>query len=243
MEAFDIKSRYTYLYGLKKGLPIALGYLSVSFGFGITAVTQGLSGLEAVLVSMTNLTSAGQVAGVAVISAGGPLIEMLLTQLIINIRYCLMGLALTQKLDSTFTTSHRLLTSFGITDEVFAVGSSEIENIGIKYMYGLITLPYLGWSLGTFLGAFAGEILPETLCAALGIAIYSMFVAIIIPPSKKDRGVLWCILISALLSCIIYYVPVFKGISQGFSIIICAVVTSALMAYFKPVNVKEETNE
>lgn len=243
MEEFKIKTRYTYLYGLRKGLPIALGYLSVSFGFGITAVGKGLTWIEALLISMTNLTSAGQVAGVAIISAGGPLIEMLLTQLIINIRYCLMGLALTQKLDSSFTTPHRLITSFGITDEVFAVSSSEIENIGTKYMYGLITLPYLGWSFGTFMGAYAGEILPETLCMALGIAIYSMFVAIIIPPSKKDRGVLWCVLISALLSCIFYYAPVFHKVSQGSSIIICAVAASALMAYLKPVTVREEKNE
>ncbi len=231
----------TCLYGLKKGIPIALGYLSVSFGFGITAVNQGLSGLEAVLISMTNLTSAGQLAGVGIIAGMGSVLEMILTQIVINIRYCLMGLALTQKLDNGFNTLHRLLISFGITDEIFAVSASELNTLTTKYMYGLITLPYIGWSLGTFLGAFAGKILPAVLCQALGIAIYSMFVAIIIPPSKKDKGVLFTVLISSLLSVIIYYVPLFKGISQGFSVIICALLGAGIMAYLKPL--KEDENE
>ncbi len=234
-----MKSRYTYSYGLKRGLPIALGYLSVSFGFGITAVGQGLSGLEAILISLTNLTSAGQVAGVGIIAANGTLIEMILTQLVINIRYCLMGLALTQKLDKTFTTPNRLLTSFGITDEVFAVGASEKECIGTKYMYGLITLPYIGWALGTTLGAFAGEILPQSVSTALCLAIYSMFIAIIIPPARKNTGVLGCVCISALVSCAIYYLPVFGKLSSGFSVIICAVLSSVIMALFKPVREDE----
>lgn len=234
-----MKSRYTYSYGLKRGLPIALGYLSVSFGFGITAVGQGLSGLEAILISLTNLTSAGQIAGVGIIVSGGSLIEMILTQLVINIRYCLMGLALTQKLDKTFTTSHRLLTSFGITDEVFAVGASENECIGTKYMYGLITLPYIGWAMGTTLGAFAGEILPQSISSALSLAIYSMFVAIIIPPAKKNTGVLGCVCISALISCVFYYLPVFSKLSSGFSIILCAIIASVVMALVKPVRGEE----
>ena len=236
-----MKSRYKYSYGIKKGMPIALGYLSVAFGFGISAVGKGLSGIEAILISMTSLTSAGQFAGVGVISAGGSFIEMAITQLIINIRYCLMGLALTQKLDSSMTTPHRLITSFGITDEVFAVSISERECIGKRYMYGLITLPYAGWTFGTALGAFAGHVLPKAICLALGIAIYSMFVAIIVPPSRQNKGIMWCVIISAIMSCLFYYVPYFKTISQGFSIIICAVTPSVLMAILKPV--KEVENE
>jgi predicted branched-subunit amino acid permease len=236
-----VKSRYKYSYGIKKGLPIALGYLSVAFGFGISAVGKGLSGIEAILISMTTLTSAGQIAGVGIISAGGSFIEMAITQLVINIRYCLMGLALTQKLDITMTTPNRLMASYGITDEVFAVSISERECIGNKYMYGLITLPYIGWALGTALGAFAGHVLPQAICLALGIAIYSMFVAIIIPPAKENKGIMWCVIISAVMSCIFYYTPCLKTISQGFSIIICAVVPSVLMAILKPV--KEEENE
>jgi len=228
------KSQNSYRYGLGKGLPIALGYLSVAFGFGITAVGQGLKPFEAILISLTNLTSAGQVAGVAIIAAGGTLVEMMLTQLVINIRYCLMALALTQKLDSSFTTFHRFTTAFGITDENFAVAAAEKGIIGRRFMYGLITLPIIGWTLGTTFGVYANQLLPESVCAALGIAIYSMFIAIIVPPSRDDRGILAVVLISVLLSCVLYFVPLFDGLSQGFSIIICALVGSGLMAYIVP---------
>lgn len=228
------KTQNSYIYGLGKGLPIALGYLSVSFGFGITAVAKGIKPLETIFISLTNLTSAGQVAGVAVIAACGTIIEMILTQLIINIRYCLMGLALTQKLDGSFTTFHRLVTSFGITDEVFGVAASEEGLIGKRFMYGLITLPYLGWALGTTLGVYANNILPTGVCAALGIAIYSMFMAIIVPPSRDDKGVLWTVMIASIMSCAFYYIPYLSKLSQGFSIIICGFVAAGVMAYIAP---------
>lgn len=228
------KSQNSYMYGLGKGLPIALGYLSVSFGFGITAVGQGIDPLGTILISLTNLTSAGQVAGVAIMAAGGTLIEMILTQLIINIRYCLMALALTQKLDGSFTTIHRLITAFGITDENFGVAAAEKGLIGRRFMYGLITLPIVGWTLGTTLGVYANQILPPSVCAALGIAIYSMFMAIIIPPSRDDKGVLVTVATASLLSCTFYYVPYLNRLSQGFSIIICAFVAAGLMAYIAP---------
>ncbi|MBR5615083.1 MAG: AzlC family ABC transporter permease [Clostridia bacterium] len=228
------RTQNSYTYGLGKGVPIALGYLSVSFGFGITAVSQGLNPLETILISLTNLTSAGQVAGVAIIAAGGTLIEMILTQLIINIRYCLMALALTQKLDGSFTTLHRLVTAFGITDENFGVAASEKGLIGRRFMYGLITLPIIGWTLGTTLGVYANQLLPPSVCAALGIAIYSMFMAIIIPPSRDDKGVFVTVLIASSLSCVFYYVPYLNRMSQGFSIIICAFVAAGIMAYIAP---------
>lgn len=228
-----MKMKYTY--GLKRGLPIALGYLSVSFGFGISAVGAGLSPWQAVLISLMNVTSAGQQAGVAVMATAGTAIEMMLTQLVINLRYSLMGIALTQKLGEKFTFLHRLLCAFGITDEVFVMAASEEERLTPAYMYGLITLPILGWTLGTALGAYAGQILPAALCGALGLAIYAMFVAIVVPPAKESRGVLFAVLISVALSCILYYVPFLKAhISQGFAIILCAVIASALMAYLMP---------
>ncbi len=224
-----------FAYGLKRGLPIALGYLSVSFGFGISAVGAGLSPWQAVLISLMNVTSAGQQAGVAVIAAGGAVVEMILTQFVINLRYALMGIALTQKLGNKFTFIHRLLCAFGITDEVFVMAASEEEPLTPKYIYGLITLPILGWTLGTALGAYAGQILPASLCAALGLAIYAMFVAIVVPPAKQSRGVLFAVLISVALSCTLYYVPFLKAhISQGFAIIFCAVVASVLMAWLMP---------
>jgi predicted branched-subunit amino acid permease len=227
--------------GLKDGIPIALGYLSVSFGFGITAVNGGLSPLTAVLISLTNLTSAGQVAGVEVILALGTLLEMALTQLTINIRYSLMSLSLSQKLDKSFTIPHRLITSFGITDEVFGVASSKKEPIKPIYMYGLILLPFLGWTIGTTLGAVAGNILPDSINQALGIAIYGMFVAIVLPPAKREKGVLVAALIAILISLSLAYIPLFSFITSGFAIIISALIAAVIAALLFPT--KEEEGE
>ena len=226
-----------FLKGLSHGVPIALGYLSVSFGFGILAVQSGLSVLASALISITNLTSAGQVAGVAIIAGGGTLIEMILTQLIINIRYSLMGLSLSQKLDSSFTTPKRLIASYGITDEIFAVASAQTKPLTPTYMYGLIAISFLGWSSGTILGACAGELLPASVTNAMGIVLYGMFLAIIIPPARKERSVLLVVIVSAGLSILFKYL--LPTLSSGFAIIISALVASALGALFFPVEDKE----
>lgn len=229
--------------GIKDGIPIALGYLSVSFGFGIMAVNSGISVLAAVIISLTNLTSAGQVAGISVIAAGGTYIEMALTQLIINLRYALMSLSLSQKLDKKFTSLSRLAVSFGITDEIFAVASGHPGEVSKKYMAGLISLPLIGWTLGTFLGGAAGEILPQRLNAALGIAIYGMFIAIFVPAAKKAKGVLAVVVFAVVLSCCLKYIPIFSGVSQGFAIIICATTASLLGAIIFPINQEEGAAE
>lgn len=234
-------SRYGFQDGLRDGLPIALGYLSVSFGFGISTVGIGLSCLQATLISLTNVTSAGQVAGVAVIAALGSLGEMALTQLVINIRYLLMSISLSQRLDEGCTLPHRFAISFAVTDEIFAVSSAKPDLVGKEYMYGLISLPILGWTLGTLLGGIAGEILPESVNAALGIAIYGMFVAIVIPSARRDKGVVLCALISGLLSCLIRYLPALSGISSGFSVIICAIVGAGIAAWVR--SIPQESDE
>lgn len=227
-------SEYKFSDGLRDGIPIGLGYLSVSFGFGIAASGMGVSVLNAVIISMTNLTSAGQLAGLGIIAASGTVIEMILTQLVINMRYALMGISLSQKLDGSFTTVHRLCTSFGITDEIFAVAAGKRGDIGCSYMYGLIIIPFIGWTTGTFLGAAAGNILPDMLKSALGIAIYGMFLAIFIPPCRKSVGVFSVVAFSAAMSCCFRYIPIFSGISSGFSIIICALTASVLGALIFP---------
>ncbi len=224
--------------GLLHGIPIALGYLSVSFGFGIMAVQKGLSVLEAVMISVTNLTSAGQAAGVEIIAAAGTLFEMVLTQLIINIRYSLMGISLSQKLDKSFTTPHRLAVSFGITDEIFAVSSAQIHPVTPAYMYGLILISFLGWGSGTFLGAAAGEILPPMITEAMGIVLYGMFIAIIVPPSRKEKSILLVVAIAAVISILFKYV--FTGISGGFAVIISACVAAAVGAVLFPVKEADE---
>lgn len=240
-------SVYRYRHGLRDGIPIGLGYLSVSFGFGITAVGEGLRVLEALIISMTNLTSAGQVAGVTVLTAGGTaaiiVSEMILTQIIINLRYSLMGITLTQRLDQRCTTGHRLMMSFGLTDEIFALAASKPHPVGPSYFYGLMTIPYIGWSTGTLCGALAGQILPTSVRLALGIAIYAMFIAIVLPPMKRERGVLMVVAIAAGLSCCIKYIPFLQFISEGFSIIICAVIAALLMAWISPVKDEEKQAE
>ncbi|MBR3630786.1 MAG: AzlC family ABC transporter permease [Oscillospiraceae bacterium] len=218
--------------GLVHGIPIGLGYLSVSFGFGILAVKAGLSVLEASLVSLTNLTSAGQAAGVDVIAAGGSLLEMALVQFTINIRYALMALSLSQKLDSSFTFPHRLLAAYGITDEIFGVCASQEEPLRPSYMYGIISISTAGWVTGTFLGAAAGELLPPAVSSALGIVLYGMFLAIIVPPARRERSVLIVVAVAALLSIGCRYL--LPWLSGGFAVILCAVAASVLGALLFP---------
>lgn len=222
---------------MSHGIPIALGYLSVSFGFGIMAVKSGLSIFTAAAISITNLTSAGQAAGVDIIAAGGTLIEMALTQLVINIRYSLMAISLSQKLDSSFTTGRRLIASYGITDEIFAVASSQKGKITASYMYGLILISFLGWTAGTIMGASAGQLLPETVSNAMGIVLYGMFLAIIIPPSRKSKSILAVVVIAAVISVMFRYL--FTAVSGGFAVIISAVAAAAVGALLFPVSDEE----
>ena len=227
---------YTFREGLTDGIPIGLGYLSVSFGFGIAVVAAGLSPLIAVLISMINETSAGQKAGLDIIVACGGLVEMILSQFIINLRYSLMGISLSQRLDGSFSTPWRMLLAFSITDEIFAVASTKQKKVGVKYFSGLATAPYMGWTLGTLLGALAGTLLPSTVASCLGLMLYGMFIAIVIPPARRERGVLFAVCVAVALSCIFYYVPLFDFLSGGFSLIISAVTAAALAAWLFPVH-------
>ena len=238
-EGINLKS--PFVKGLYHGLPIALGYLSVSFGFGIMAVRAGLSILAAVGISVTNLTSAGQAAGVGIIAAGGSLFEMALTEFVINMRYGLMGISLSQKLDGSFNTARRLIVAYGITDEIYAVAISQKEKITAKYMYGLILISFLGWSSGTLIGAAAGEVLPKSVTDAMGIVLYGMFIAIIVPAAKKEKSVLLAITVASVLSILFRYVLTF--ISGGFAVIISAVAASAVVALIFPVKDNEDETD
>lgn len=228
-----------FLRGMYHGIPIALGYLSVSFGFGIMAAKAGLSVLAASAISATNLTSAGQAAGVDIIAASGAIIEMILVQLTINIRYSLMALSLSQKLDRKFTAPHRLAASYGITDEIFAVCSAQKQPLTPAYMYGMILVAFVGWVTGTALGAEAGQLLPAAVNSAMGIVLYGMFLAIIIPPSKKQKSVLAVVVAAAAVSILFKYV--FTMVSGGFAVIISAVAASLVGAALFPVKDEEES--
>ena len=230
-----MKKELSFSQGVRDGVPIGLGYLSVSFGFGLMAVRAGLPVWAAVLVSASNLTSAGQVAGLSIIAAGGAVVEMIVTQFVINMRYALMAISLSQKADTSFTTLRRMTAAFGITDEIFAVAASQDGAFGAKYLYGLIVMPFLGWTGGTFLGAAAGNILPEAIKAALGLAVYGMFIAIIVPAATADKGAFLAALCAAVLSCCLTYIPAFSGVSQGFAVVICACAAAALAAWIHPI--------
>lgn len=222
--------------GLRDGIPIALGYISVSFTFGLQAVSSGLYWWESVLISLTNLTSAGQFAGLDImIRGGGFWVEMACAQLVINLRYSLMSLSLSQKADGSLRGIHRWLTGFGITDEIFAVAMGNKNDVSRSYLYGLILLPILGWTSGTLIGAAAGQILPEFVRSSLGIAIYGMFLAIIIPPAKKNHAVLKVVVIAVVLSCAFKWLPILNSVSSGFVIIICTVIAALVGAIFFPV--------
>ncbi|MBQ3596201.1 MAG: AzlC family ABC transporter permease [Clostridia bacterium] len=234
----------TFKKGIKDGVPIALGYFAVSFAFGVSVVSQGLPALVAVLMSMTNMTSAGQFAGSAVMVVFGTLFEIVLTQVVINARYFLMGITLSQRLSEKFTLKDRLLCSFGITDEIFAVAVTQKQLINKKYFMGLMLLPWAGWSVGTLLGALAGNLLPEILLLSLGIALYGMFIAIVVPAGLADFKIFIVSGISILLSCLFYYLPYLRlNVGEGTAYIICALSASIIGAIFFPVKVSEVQDE
>ncbi len=231
--------------GLIAGIPIGIGYLSVSFAFGIMAVKYGLSPLEALLISMTNLTSAGQLAGAPIIASGGSIIELAMTQLVINSRYALMSVSLSQKLNGAGPLS-RFLIAFGNTDEIFAVSVSQKGNIGKRFFYGLMLFPWIGWSSGTIIGALAGANLPEIITGSLGVAIYAMLIAVVIPKAKTHLPTALCALFAVLLSCGFKYLPLLADFAKdyaGFVIIICAIVASGVAALLFPVNNDEEVGK
>ena len=220
--------------GLRDGIPIALGYFSVSIAFGLMAVECGCTYFEALLISVTNLTSAGQFAGIQVMAAAGAYIEMALTQLVINSRYALMAISFSQKVDSRFRGVWRWLLGFAITDEIFAVAIGHEGEVSREYFSGLIILPIIGWSAGTVAGAVLGNIMPAIITSALGVALYGMFIAVVVPKARENRQVFAVVLIAVAISSAIYYIPVFSGISSGFAIIICSVAASAAGAVFFP---------
>lgn len=223
-----------FRYGLRRGMPIALGYVPVAFTFGLMVVSGGLSPRLAIFISLTNLTSAGQFAGTNLILAGASYLEITLTTLVINIRYMLMSFSLSQKMKPQITLGQRLIFGFGITDETFSVAAVEQGKLSFEYILGLIILPIVGWTSGTALGALICTALPSDLSNAMGIALYAMFIAIIAPVVKKTRSVFLATLIAVVINVLLKYVTLFSFISQGFRVIIAAIIAALLAAYVYP---------
>ena len=224
--------------GLKDGLPIGLGYFAVSFTFGMMAVADGLSIWQAVLISLTNVTSAGQFAGLDIMVMSGSYWEMALTQLIINLRYCLMSFSLAQKFRRDESPVHRYIAAFGVTDEIFGISASQPGKVSAFYNYGAMCVAIPGWVLGTLAGAISGNLLPDFMMSALSVAIYGMFLAIIIPPSRQNKTIALLVVISMTASFIFTYAPILSSIASGTRIIILTVAISLIAAILFPV--KEE---
>ena len=226
---------------MKAGMPVCAGYFSVSFGFGAMAVSQGLSVWYAVLISATNLTSAGQFAGLTVIAAGAALVEMILTQLVINSRYALMSLALGPRLGPEVGIGKRLMAAFFNTDEVFALGMAREGKLTVSYFTGAGTVAALGWVGGTAMGAIAGSVLPLAVRAALGVMLYGMFIAIVVPQARKEKPMLLSMVLALVFSCLFTWVPGLKELSAGLAIVISTVAAAVICALVFPV--EEEAAE
>lgn len=235
-EGDEVKqNKLWFVKGLRDGIPIALGYLAVAFTLGIAARNVGLTAFQAAFMSITNVTSAGEFAALGLIASGAAYVEMAVMQLIINLRYCLMSCTLSQKLDSKLPFIHRLFVAYGVTDEIFGISASVDGKLNPFYSYGAICVAVPGWTLGTYLGVVLGNVMPDRILSAMSVALYGMFIAIIIPPSRKDKVIAGLIVISMAASSLFTYIPVLRDISAGFRIIILTVVIAGVAAILFPV--------
>lgn len=228
--------------GMRDGMPIALGYIAVSFTIGIAAKKAGLTAFQAALMSLTNNTSAGEFAALGLIASGATFMEMALTQLIINLRYSLMSAALSQKLSQNTPFFHRFFIAYGVTDEIFGVTVSVDGKLNPFYSYGVISVAAPGWALGTFLGVVTGNILSVRIIKAMSVALYGMFIAVIIPPARKNKVLAGLIAVSMAASFLFTYLPLVRAISAGFRIIILTIVIAGIAAVLFPI-IDENTEE
>ncbi|MFR1685635.1 MAG: AzlC family ABC transporter permease [Massilimicrobiota timonensis] len=228
-----------FLSGCRRSLPIALGYFPVSFSFGVFVASSGLPLGLATLISITNLTSSGQFAGVSLMLVQASYMETALTLLMINARYFLMSLSLSQKIDQKMSTLERMVISFGITDETFSLASLEQKTLSFPFMSGFILIPIIGWTSGTLAGETLTNLLPASLQNAMGLALYGMFLAIIIPASSKSRAIGEVVLLAAILSTLMYVTPLFQELSSGFQLIIATLLAALYGAWRYPIEEKE----
>ena len=229
-----MKSQHDFRDGMKDGIPIALGYLAVSFSIGIQAKIAGITAFYAALMSFLNFTSAGEFAAISIIAVSGGFGELALSQLIINLRYMLMSCALSQKIPRETNTLTRLFVSFGMTDEIFGISIGR-KNYKPAYTFGAMLVAIPGWTLGTFLGVVCGNILPDIVVNAFSIALYGMFIAIVVPPARDNKTLALAAVVSMIASFVFYITPVLSEISLGTKVIILTLVISLIFAILFPV--------
>lgn len=221
--------------GMKDGIPIALGYFTVSFSLGIAATNAGVTAFQGAVMSFTNMTSAGQFAGMTVIAAGSSYLVMAIMTLIINARYLLMSCALSQRLDTQVPLSLRFLLGITVTDEIFGISIATPGKLNPWYSLGAFAVACPGWTLGTFAGAVMGSVLPSRLVSALSVALYGMLIAVFIPPTKKDKVIAITVVAAMASSLLVSILPCFVGLSAGMKIILLTVLISGVAAVVHPV--------
>ncbi len=236
------KNKNAFINGIRDGVPIALGYFSVAFSLGIVAKKAGLNPFQGFLSSMLNHASAGEYAEFTVIIANAPYFEMAFIIFITNIRYLLMSCSLSQKFDSDTSYIHRLLVGFGITDEIFGISIGRAGSLNPYYNYGAMALALPSWSFGTAIGIVAGNILPASIVSALSVALYGMFIAIIIPAAKTDKIVGIVVILSFLASFIVSRIPLFSHISDSMKISLLTVLIAGIAAFLFPIKENEEVS-
>lgn len=237
------ETREWFLRGMKDGVPIAMGYFAVAFTLGISASKAGMSAFQASLMSGLMLASAGQFAAISMIVSGAGFLEMIITTIVVNMRYLLMSSALSQKVRRDKPFYHRFFMSYAVTDEIFGISMAVDGKLTPSYMYGAACVAAPGWVLGTCLGNLLGMIMPVRVMSAMNVAIYGMFLAIVIPPSRKSRIVAGVVAVSMLVSLIFSMTPVLKDISSGFQIIILTVLIAGAAAVLFPIEQKEEGSD
>lgn len=230
----NMLSNYTFVRGIRDGIPICLGYFAVSFALGIAGRGVGMNAVQAFVMSLTMVASAGQFAAITLIGAGAGIIEMITTTVVVNLRYLLMSCSLTQKLSPETKLLHRLALSYCMTDEIFGLSISVDGFLRPVYTYGITMISVSGWCLGTVLGVVAGNILPALVTNALGVAMYGMFLAIIIPPAKENHFLGALVAVSMAASGLFSILPYLRSISSGFRVIILTILIAGIAAVIHP---------
>ena len=231
----NMLSNYTFVRGMRDGIPICLGYFAVSFALGIAGRGVGMNAVQAFVMSLTMVASAGQFAAITLIGAGAGIIEMITTTVVVNLRYLLMSCSLTQKLSPETKLLHRLALSYCMTDEIFGLSISVDGFLRPVYTYGITMISVSGWCLGTVLGVVAGNILPALVTNALGVAMYGMFLAIIIPPAKENHFLGALVAVSMAASGLFSILPYLRAISSGFRVIILTILIAGIAAVIHPI--------
>ncbi len=237
-----IENKACFQHGMRDGSPIALGYFAVAFTLGIAARNAGLSAIQAFTASVLNNASAGEYAGFALIAAGSTYLETAIMTAVVNARYLLMSCALSQKLKPDTPLRHRMAIAYDVTDEIFGICVAQPGYLNPWYAYGAIVVAIPGWALGTFLGVIMGNVLPIRVVSALSVGLYGMFLAIIIPPARKNRVIAGVVAIGFAVSYLINRLPLFDSLSTGIKTISLTVILALFAAVLFPTDTVNSEN-